>query len=333
MLASIMTAAATDGAPDNRTYEHLRREFMFNDELQDLLPAFVRAHRDLGSFRTWTQGQSPHWRHRRALISEGFTPLLDYLEGKGRAPGDMVVSDTLETFDAEAVHSVWNKAIARRTVDPEGAITIARTLLETACKRILDERQIPYTDTEDPPKLYGMAAKALNLAPSQHTEEPIKAILGGAMSLVNGLGTLRNRLSDSHGRGGMPVRPSPRHASLAVLVDDPSAEQTFRRATQRSHALRLRSTNRTASWPGAFSSRSLATNAPLCLNFWRLRRCRTVLRRAGRRARGISRKAAARSVPAAASARSLSEPYRCSIVQARTGPCNSTASCSGGTRP
>ncbi|MDG1319996.1 MAG: abortive infection family protein [Paracoccaceae bacterium] len=29
--------------------------------------------------------------------------------------------------------------------------------------------------------------------------------------------TLRNRLSDSHGRGGrLPVRPSPRHASLAV---------------------------------------------------------------------------------------------------------------------
>lgn len=37
------------------------------------------------------------------------------------------------------------------------------------------------------------------------------------MNLVNGIGTLRNRLSDSHGRGGpLPVRPSPRHASLAV---------------------------------------------------------------------------------------------------------------------
>ena len=37
------------------------------------------------------------------------------------------------------------------------------------------------------------------------------------MSLVNGLGTLRNRLSDSHGRGGrVPVKPSPRHANLAV---------------------------------------------------------------------------------------------------------------------
>ncbi|MBL6432334.1 MAG: abortive infection family protein, partial [Alphaproteobacteria bacterium] len=57
----------------------------------------------------------------------------------------------------------------------------------------------------------------LNLAPNQHTEEPIKAILGGAMHLVNGIGTLRNRLSDSHGRGGkLPVKPSPRHANLAV---------------------------------------------------------------------------------------------------------------------
>ncbi|WP_246777474.1 abortive infection family protein [Rhizobium sp. BG4] len=62
-----------------------------------------------------------------------------------------------------------------------------------------------------------MAAKELNLAPDQHTEEPIKQILGGAMTLVNGIGTLRNRLSDAHGRGGsLPVRPSPRHASLAV---------------------------------------------------------------------------------------------------------------------
>jgi hypothetical protein len=75
---------------------------------------------------------------------------------------------------------------------------------------------VAYTDKEDLPKLYSLAAKSLNLAPDQHTEEPIKAILGGAMNLVNGIGTLRNRLSDSHGRGGKPIKPSPRHASLAV---------------------------------------------------------------------------------------------------------------------
>nr|WP_247876823.1 abortive infection family protein [Ochrobactrum sp. CM-21-5] len=123
----------------------------------------------------------------------------------------------METFDVDGVHAVWTKAITRRNTDPEGAITVARTLLETVTKRILDKSGEAYSDKDDLPKLYASAARILNLAPNQHTEEPIKAILGGAMNLVNGIGTLRNRLSDSHGRGGkLPVRPSPRHASLAV---------------------------------------------------------------------------------------------------------------------
>lgn len=42
-------------------------------------------------------------------------------------------------------------------------------------------------------------------------------ILGGAMNLVNGIGTLRNRFSDAHAPGGkIPVKPSARHAALAV---------------------------------------------------------------------------------------------------------------------
>src|SRR5690606_3329543 len=106
------------------------------------------------SFRSWTQEQSGQWQPRRALISQAFTPLIDFLEGRGRAPGDIVVSDALGSFDADGVHAVWTKALARRTTDPEGAITVARTLLETVCKRILDDEGIEYNDTEDLPKLY-----------------------------------------------------------------------------------------------------------------------------------------------------------------------------------
>lgn len=216
MLEGILIDAATSGHPDQKTYEALRREFLANETLKHIVPAFLRVHRSLGSFRSWTQEQSGQWQPRRALISQAFTPLIDFLEGRGLAPGDTIVSDALGSFDPDGVHAVWSKALARRTTDPEGAITVARTLLETVCKRILDDESVVYTDTEDLPKLYSMAAKALNLAPSQHSLEPIKAILGGAMNLVNGIGTLRNRLSDSHGRGGAPVKPSPRHASLAV---------------------------------------------------------------------------------------------------------------------
>ncbi|MEG8223098.1 abortive infection family protein [Sphingomonas sp. HH69] len=217
MMEGILIAAATGGSPDNHIYEHLRRECMADPTIRDLLPQFVRTYRNLNAFWPFIKHEAGTYAERRQIISGAFTPLMDRLEGRNAAPGDEVASDALETFDVDGVHAVWTKAITRRNTDPEGAITVARTLLETVTKRILDEAGEAYSDKDDLPKLYASAARILNLAPNQHTEEPIKAILGGAMNLVNGIGTLRNRLSDSHGRGGkLPVRPSPRHASLAV---------------------------------------------------------------------------------------------------------------------
>ncbi|WP_430242653.1 abortive infection family protein [Neorhizobium sp. DAR64861/K0K2] len=217
MMEQLLTASATGSAADTSIYEYLRQEFMQSDELKNLLPSFVRTSRTLDTFWPFIKRTAASYAERREFISQQFMPLIEHLEGRNRHPGDNVTSDALVSFDADGVHAVWNKALARRQSDPEGAITIARTLLETVCKRVLDELQVTYTDKEDLPLLYRMAAKELNLAPDQHTEEPIKQILGGAMTLVNGIGTLRNRLSDAHGRGGaLPVRPSPRHASLAV---------------------------------------------------------------------------------------------------------------------
>jgi hypothetical protein len=217
MIENLMVARATgDMTANSHDYEQLRRALMDNEETKALLPSFVRTCRTLDVFWPFIKEKAGTYAERRRIIGEAFTPLVDFLEGRNRAPGDIIVSDALQSFDADGVHAVWSKALNRRNTDPEGAITVARTLLETVCKRILDEIEVTYSDKEDLPKLYSMAAKGLNLAPDQHTQEPIKAILGGAMTLVNGIGTLRNRFSDSHGRGGKPVRPSPRHASLAV---------------------------------------------------------------------------------------------------------------------
>lgn len=75
---------------------------------------------------------------------------------------------------------------------------------------------VQYDDAVDLPKLYKETAKVLNLAPSQHTEEVFKQILGGCTAVIEGLGTLRNRLSDAHGKGKVGVKPASRHAELAV---------------------------------------------------------------------------------------------------------------------
>ena len=141
---------------------------------------------------------------------------MDALERGGLAPSDSSVTTALEKFDAAHVQAAWSKALDRRSSDPEGAITSARTLIESVCKHILDEAKVSYDDTADLPKLYKQTAEILKLAPSQHTEQIFKQILGGCTSVVEGLGSLRNRLSDAHGKGRIGIKPAPRHAELAV---------------------------------------------------------------------------------------------------------------------
>jgi hypothetical protein len=97
-----------------------------------------------------------------------------------------------------------------------GLVTGSRTLIECVCKHILDESGVTYEERDDLPKLYGLTSGQLNLSPSQHTEKVFRQILGGCHSVVEGLGSLRNKLSDAHGKGKKAIKPSARHAELAV---------------------------------------------------------------------------------------------------------------------
>ncbi|NVN88785.1 MAG: abortive infection family protein [Rhodopseudomonas sp.] len=220
MLENILLAACEGDRSQTGMYMQLRGVLMGDETLKALLPQFVRTSRDLNHFWSYAKdlptGSSGHWEKRRRHVRDGLTPVLDFLENRNTAPVDSVASDVLKSFDPDGVHAVWSRALERRHADPEGAITSARTLLETVCKHILDETGGSYTDNDDLPGLYRAVALKLNIAPSQHAEEAFKRILGGATSVVEGLGSLRNKIGDAHGKGKAAVRPAPRHAQLAV---------------------------------------------------------------------------------------------------------------------
>ncbi len=152
MLKNILIGRATGAFPSEDHYKALRQGFIEDASTKSLLPGFVRTCRSLPKFWGYIKGVSGSYQRRRDHIYPAFQPLLDFLEGNGRTPADATISDALQSFDAEGIHAVWEKALARRQSDPEGAITSARTLLETVCKRILDEAGKPYTDTEDLPR-------------------------------------------------------------------------------------------------------------------------------------------------------------------------------------
>jgi hypothetical protein len=216
-LQNLLVAEATGGSGDNRQYQALRQEIVNNPVLRDAAPLFLRTCRTLGEFWQFIKFEYAHYAERRNFIWESFHPLLERIEGVATAPSYTDVAVALEKFDPSTVHQLWIiKAMDRRDTDPEGAITLARTLLEAVCKHILDERSVTYEPDSDLPGLYKMTAKSLNIAPSQHSEAIFKQILGGCTAVVEGLGALRNRLSDAHGQGKRGVKPAPRHAELAV---------------------------------------------------------------------------------------------------------------------
>ena len=217
-LQDMFIARATGGGPSAPEYRKLRLELLRDSAIRERIPQFVRNCDELSKFWGFIQAEFDNYKDRRRFIWEEFGALIASLEENiiVAQPADDDISAILINFDTEHVHIAWQKALERRNQDPEAAITMARTLIESVCKHILDEAGISHSDKDELPKLYHETAKQLNLAPEQHQEEVFKQILGGCKSVIQGLGTLRNQLSDARGKGKNAIKPSPRHAALAV---------------------------------------------------------------------------------------------------------------------
>jgi hypothetical protein len=209
---------ATGNGVDEGEYVRLRHELLKEPLVKSHLPRFVRSCGTVSEFWSYIQPKFKSYQERRVFLAEEFSRLLTKLEDATGSPALDSSSDVLSVVDSEHVQDAWQKAMDRRASDPDGAITMARTLLETVCKFILDEHNIEYDDTADLPKLYRAVAESLNLAPSQHTEPIVKQVLGGCTAVVEGLGALRSKSGDAHGRGKQAGKPKQRHAALAVSL-------------------------------------------------------------------------------------------------------------------
>ncbi len=213
-LISRATGGQFDGGDEE--FAKLRREVLADNVLASKAPAFLKCCSDTGQFWAFIKREKSTYQERRELLWGAFRPLLEHLEAGDRSAGDESISSSLSRFGADAVQIAWQKALARRASDPEGAITAARTLVESVCKHILDDAAVAYEGDADFPKLWSLTAAQLNLMPAQHEHDAFKRILGNCQAVVDGLASIRNRIGDAHGKGRRPVSAKPRHAELAV---------------------------------------------------------------------------------------------------------------------
>ena len=215
-----LISLATGGTFQQADFLSLKNEFLSDQTTKPMLPRFLRTCPDTNAFWQFIKHEFASYKERRAFLREEFKPLIATLEG-AEQPASELITTTLDRFGIDPAKDAWARALARSTADPEGAITAARSLLESVCKSILDlESEEPplYGPSDDLPKLYKLVSTRLNLAPSQHSEKVFKQILSGCIGVIEGLGELRNKVGDAHGHGRKQVKVQTRHATLAVTL-------------------------------------------------------------------------------------------------------------------
>lgn len=215
ILKNMLVGYATGGSASENEYAPLRRDLMVRPETRDLVPDVVRTCRTLGEFWGFIQPEYATYRERRMFLRDAFDPLLTSLE-RAPSPAAEPTLASIRELGSGHVEALWSKALARCDPDPEGAITAAKSLVESVCKHILDDLGIKYGSRDDLNELWRKVAQALNLNPAQHDQEVFKGILGSCQNIVNSMASVRNALSDGHGRGRTAPKPSPRHARLVV---------------------------------------------------------------------------------------------------------------------
>jgi hypothetical protein len=110
--------------------------------------------------------------------------------------------------------------------NPGLAFDLAKTLVESTCRAVLEERSIPHADTDDLPKLFKTTTQTLPFLPATASgaadvRKSLDKTLGGLNAAIQGICELRNQCGfASHGAGA----PRPAMESVQALLAAEAAD-------------------------------------------------------------------------------------------------------------
>jgi hypothetical protein len=116
---------------------------------------------------------------------------------------------------------------------PALAFDLAKALIETICRTILQDRARPYEATWDMNRLFKETVQCLRLVPDAHTSTPeirqsLQRTLSGMYGLIQGLCELRNQVGiASHGHDAFDEPMEPVQALLAARTADALVHYLF----------------------------------------------------------------------------------------------------------
>jgi len=166
-----------------------------------------------------------HWdkeqiRKRQKISTALANAQLQYVTG-GKIAGSMgtptrTLSEFIRDRDLDSIDQEFQRAVQNATSSPREAVSAASNILESVCKVIIADENLPVPAKQDLQSVWGVVRKHLGIDPSKITDQDLQQILSGLLSVVHGIGSLRTHASSAHGAGKIPYKLEPRHARLAI---------------------------------------------------------------------------------------------------------------------
>lgn len=157
---------------------------------------------------------------RYARIYQKCKVVMDRIEG-GASAIAKTADNLKEKFSSEYMSQQIELMISMQSTNPTNAIGMAKELIESCCKTILEDLDIAWSKNDDVPQLTNKTMGALNLLPAnvQETDQgadAIKAVLGNLRAIPTKLAEIRNPFGSGHGKSASFHGLEERHAKLAV---------------------------------------------------------------------------------------------------------------------
>jgi hypothetical protein len=213
LLSGLNSLLAATQAEEEQ-YSKIRTELLRHSAAAHL-PSIMKDRATHKEFLDDLQSNHRWPKERSTFINRTFAPIRQALDGERGVTAEWIAVQ-LKSFGAAGVKDVWDKGLERcERNDFDGAITLARTLLEKVCRHILEKHGAPPPPNKHTlPDLYRLVARQVPLSSDDGIGNVIREILGSCQHIVTGVGTLRNRMGDAH--AGIPTDRY--HAELAVQL-------------------------------------------------------------------------------------------------------------------
>ncbi len=204
------TSMATGGKDFSyEKYEDERGKILSYPELRYITPDWLIECRYGSQYWRFISEKYKTYSERRDFLRQQFDDMVDQIDMGVQLPISNDFKILLRDINNTGINNLWRKMIERSQSDPEGAVTVSKSLLEAVIRRILDLENVGYNADDDLGELYKKVKKLIR-------ESEIKQITGGVYSILSGVTALRNEYGDAHGKSTIISIPENRHTVLTI---------------------------------------------------------------------------------------------------------------------